>query len=107
MTTCEILTVAVPVLLMLTVWVAVLPTATFPKLILPTLGERTPAAELAGLPVAEPAPDAAVVYPAQLENIKLAVITIAIDKRANGLPLPLPQGTRGCVCVRVFKARTV
>ena len=83
------LTVAVPVLVTLRLCVAVLPTATFPKLRLAVFGERTPA--VAGSAPPDVA-DAAVVYPAQLESIRLAPMIRAIEKRARRLPLPLPQG---------------
>jgi len=77
------------VLLTLTVCIAALPTATFPKLRLLALGERTPASEFAGFPFVEVPPDAAVVYPAQLDNAKLAMVTTKIDKKSK-LPLVLP-----------------
>ena len=84
----EMLTDVVPVFVTLTVCVAALPTATFPKLRLLALDERTPADGCAGSPVV--APDAAVVYPAQLESAKLATTT---NTTASRLPLPLPQRT--------------
>ena len=43
MVACEIVTVAVPVLVTVKLCVAVLPTATLPKLMLVELAERTPA----------------------------------------------------------------
>jgi len=80
------------VLVTLTVCVATLPTATFPKLRMLTLGERTPAAEFAGFPVVDPPPDAAVVYPAQLDSAKLVRMMNEADTRATKLP-PVPQST--------------
>jgi len=100
MAACEILTFAVPVLVTLTVCVALLPTATFPKTTAFALGDSTPAAGFAGFPgfpgvdpppVVDPPPDAAVVYPAQLDNATLAMMRSKTDIGASKL-LPLPQG---------------
>jgi hypothetical protein len=48
MVACEIVTVAVPVLVTVKLCVVVFPTATLPKLKLVPLAERTPAPELPG-----------------------------------------------------------
>lgn len=49
---CEIFTVAVPVFVMVTLWVALPPTATLPKVTDVELAESTPAPEFEGLVLA-------------------------------------------------------
>jgi hypothetical protein len=65
MLTESILTVAVPVFVTVSVWVALVPTETFPNVRLAALGVRIPAPGEPGLP---PPGVLALVYPAQLER---------------------------------------
>jgi len=100
----EILTVAVPVLVTITVCVAVPPTETFPKLTLVGLGVRTP---VPGVPDCPPPGSPTEVYPAQLESATLARTTRKIARKANSLLGPLEQDNPCCVCVRDLMVHTV
>lgn len=110
---CEIFTVAVPVLVTLTLSVLLLPTTTPPKLRLVELAESVPVAD----PPCEPVvPAALVVYPAQLESPMAAEsrAIIAISARSCRRPAPVAQfakvGTTffaSLICACVFMARTV
>src|SRR5208282_2416183 len=76
----EMLTAAVPVLVMLKLCVALLPTATFPKLKLEALGERIPAPWFCNCPPG-------LVYPAQLERPMTTSTTAIGEIKANRLCL--------------------
>lgn len=112
----EILTVAVPVFVTVTLCVALLPIATFPKLRLAALGESTPALESPGVPGLPVCEDAALVYPAQLDRPTMASIIAIVTRIASGsrfaiLRLSEKERRRDRksekFCARMFMARTV
>lgn len=110
---CEIFTVAVPVFVILTFSVLLLPTTTPPKLRLVELAESVPVAD----PPCEPVvPAALVVYPAQLESPMAAESRAIIVTSARGCRRPAwlarfeKVGTTffaSLFCARVFMARAV
>ena len=112
----EILTVAVPVFVTVTLCVALLPIATFPKLRLAALGESTPALGSPGVPGLPVCEDAALVYPAQLERPTIAKIIAIVTRTANGSRFAIPRllekerrrvRKSKIFCARMFIARTV
>lgn len=103
----EMFTAPVPVLVMVTFWVALVPTATLPNETLLDDAERTPPPEL---PTLLPLPfDAFVVYPAQPERpMQITTNTKARNRIANEVDALCSNIPRMSVdfCVRMF-ANTV
>jgi hypothetical protein len=73
---CEMFTVAVPVFVIVTLWVALPPTATLPNVTDVELAESTPAPGFDGVVLA------ALVYPAQLESPSMARTVISVTRSA-------------------------
>jgi hypothetical protein len=81
MVACETLTVAVPVFVIVSDWVVLLPTATSPKLRVVVLAESTPEPDVTGVPGPV---FAALVYPAQLDRPTIAKnVAITVSSRAG------------------------
>jgi hypothetical protein len=92
--TCENVRVALPLFCSRIVCELLVPIVTFAKATLVGLAEICGCVPVAGFPLdVSPPPDAAVVYPVQLESARLAASMNRIDKRARLLFLLL-QGTR-------------
>ena len=77
----EMSTVAVPLLVTVRLCVVLLPTATFPKLRLDALGERTPEFGSPGFP---PCDAPALAYPAQLDRPTIVKNSAIVRRIASG-----------------------